>query len=210
VGFTASQNGTPLTGGGAELDRTRVRGVLACDVTTRDGAGVTAVLLHPHPDYGGDRFHPVVDTLYRGLPVSTLRFDFRSADPAAAGADVLEAIGSAPDAAVVLMGYSFGADIALSVGDPRVRAWFAVAAPLRVVDAATVPAGDDPRPKQLLVPELDQFSAPTRTAALTAAWRATSVVTLPGADHFLVGRSGPVLEAARGWLAAVLGADGMA
>jgi len=184
--------------------------MLSCDLTTRAGAACTAVLLHPHPDYGGDRFHPVVDALYHGLPVSTIRFDFRSSDPAAAGADLLEAIGRAPDADVVLMGYSFGADIALSVGDTRVRGWLAVAPPLRLVDAATMPAGGDARPKLLLVPELDQFSGPARTTGLTAAWPATSVVTLPGADHFLVGRSASVLEAALGWLPAVLGPDPMA
>ena len=184
--------------------------MLECDLTTRAGSGVTAVLLHPHPDYGGDRFHPVVDALYRGLPVSTLRFDFRSSEMVTAGRDVLEAIGHAPHGPVVLIGYSFGADVALSVADARVLGWFAVAPPLRLFDAATVPASGDPRPKQLLVPELDQFSAPARATALTAGWHATSVVTLPGADHFLVGRSGSVLEAALGWLPAMLGPDGMA
>jgi len=184
--------------------------VLDYDLTTRAGSGCTAVLLHPHPDYGGDRFHPVVDALYHGLPVSTLRFDFRSSEMVEAGRDLLEAIGHAPEGPVVLMGYSFGADVALSVADARVLGWFAVAPPLRLVEPATVPAGGDPRPKLLLVPELDQFSAPARTTALSAAWRATSVVTVPGADHFLVGRSGSVLEAALGWLPAALGPDRMA
>ena len=43
------------------------------DTTTLDyeavpGVPLAAVLLHPHPDMGGDRFNHVVDAMYRALP----------------------------------------------------------------------------------------------------------------------------------------------
>jgi len=184
--------------------------VLNCEAIVREGSDVTAVLLHPHPDYGGDRFHPVVDALYHGLPVSTLRFDFRSSDTAAAAADVREAMAQAPTPAVVLMGYSFGADVALSAADPRLLAWFAAAAPLRLVPVAEMAAAGDGRPKRLVVPEHDQYSAPDRTRQIAGGWPATSIVTVPSADHFLVGRVGDVLDIALGWLPEVLAAEPMA
>jgi uncharacterized protein len=179
--------------------------VLAYDLIERDGAPATAVLLHPHPDYGGNRYHPAIDALFHGLPVSTLRFDFSSSDPAVADADTREAIARVPSPSVVLVGYSFGAQVALGVADPAVLGWFLVAPPLRWVDDAALPAASDPRPKHLLVPEHDQYSPPGPTAERIARWRATTMTTLPGSDHFLMGRSGDVLAAVVDWLPSVSG-----
>ena len=179
--------------------------MLAYDLLEREGPAATAVLLHPHPDYGGNRYHPVVDALYRGLPCSTLRFDFRSSDFELARSDVGEAIGLAPAGPVVLIGYSFGAAVALMVDDPAVLGWFLVAPPLRWTTGADLAAGRDTRPKHVLVPEFDQYSPPEVTAERTAGWRATTTATLPGSDHFLMGRSEAVLAAAVDWLPRVLG-----
>ena len=179
--------------------------MLAYDLLEREGGPATAVLLHPHPDYGGNRYHPVIDTLYRGLPCSTLRFDFRSSDFKAAASDVGEAIGLVPTAAVVLIGYSFGAAVALMVDDPAVLGWFLVAPPLRWTAEADLSAGREARPKHVLVPELDQFSPPELTSELVAGWPCTTIATLPGSDHFLMGRSDAVLGAAVDWLAGGLG-----
>jgi uncharacterized protein len=178
--------------------------MLAYDLIERDGAPATAVLLHPHPDYGGNRYHPVIDALFHSLPLDTLRFDFRSSDPGAASADTREAMALARSPSVVLIGYSFGASIALGIADPAVLGWFVVAPPLRWVDDAALPAGSDPRPKQVLVPELDQYSPPEVTAERTAGWRATTTAILPGTDHFLMGRSEAVLTAAVNWLPIVV------
>jgi uncharacterized protein len=158
------------------------------------------VLLHPHPDFGGDRYNHVVDALYRRLPaagVSALRFDFGSGDAAVAVAEAGAAIAAAPDPAVVLIGYSFGADVALGVSDQRVAGWFLVAPPLRLVDPASV--GADSRPKALLVPEFDQYSPPARTRQVVREWRHATVDTVPGADHFLIGSTGAVVDAAVAW-----------
>ncbi len=104
---------------------------------------------------------------------------------------------------MVLVGYSFGADVALTVDDPSVLGWFLVAPPLRWADGAI--AAGDRRPKHLLVPEYDQYSPPERAMALTGAWGSTTVTTLAG-DHFLVGRAGEVVDAVVAWLASVPGA----
>jgi len=179
--------------------------VVASDLTVRPGPAVTAVLLHPHPAMGGNRFHPVIDALHRGLAVTTLRFDFSSADLATATAEVRAAMAAAPHPAVVLIGYSFGADVALTVAEPTVVGWCLVAPPLRLVEPGELASVHDGRPKRLLVPEADQFSSPVRAASLTADWASTSLVVLPGTDHFLVGAAGRVRAAVEDWLGPLLG-----
>jgi uncharacterized protein len=176
--------------------------VLDFDCIEREGSTATAVLLHPHPDMGGDRRHPVIEALHQGLPLTTLRFDFTSSATSVARAEVAEAISLAPDPAVVLFGYSFGADIALTVDDDRLLGWFLIAPPLRAQPEAMV-AATDRRPKRLAVPEHDQFSSSERATTLTAAWSATTVETILDADHFLVGRTAPVLAAAARWLPSI-------
>ncbi|MGH9187630.1 MAG: alpha/beta hydrolase [Acidimicrobiales bacterium] len=161
-----------------------------------------AVLLHPHPDFGGDRHNLVVDALYRALPaegVTAVRFDFPSADPelarrATVGAlDPLAAHVSA-GAPLFLAGYSYGADIALTVTDERLAGWFLVAPPLAFLPARRLTARAEPRPKAVVVPEHDQFSVPGRTTEATQAWLNTTLTTIPGGDHFLVGHTALVVE----------------
>ena len=41
---------------------------LQADLARVDGARGAAVVTHPHPLYGGDRFNPVVETMFRTLP----------------------------------------------------------------------------------------------------------------------------------------------
>ena len=52
---------------------------LAADLALPPGAPrAAAVLCHPHPAYGGDRYNVVVDALFRALPpagVASLRLD---------------------------------------------------------------------------------------------------------------------------------------
>ena len=82
-----------------------------------------AVLLHPHPHFGGDRFHPLVDTLYRLLPAvgfGAVRFDFASADATTArdaGETAVAECGRrfGSSCPVAMIGYSFGAGIAAHV-----------------------------------------------------------------------------------------------
>jgi alpha/beta superfamily hydrolase len=151
---------------------------------------------------GGDRFNHVVDAIYRVLPpagLSVARFDLSSSDPKEAHADTLLAIDLVDEPRVAIIGYSFGADVALGIADARVAGWFAVAPPLRFGGFEAIAA--DPRPKVLMVPELDQFSPPARVTELTSGWSNASVTSLSGADHFLNGHSRLVAEAVRTWVA---------
>jgi alpha/beta superfamily hydrolase len=177
------------------------------DVTTLDyeavpDATIAAVLVHPHPDMGGDRFNHIVDAVYHALPpagVSAARFDLSSSDPSQAHADTLLAIDMIGVPRIALVGYSFGADVALGVVDTRLAGWFAIAPPLRFGEFEMI--GADARPKVLLVPELDQFSPPARVSELTSGWSNTRVLNVSGADHFLNGHSRAVSESVRNWIA---------
>jgi alpha/beta superfamily hydrolase len=165
-----------------------------------------AVVCHPHPRYGGDRGNPVVVALARALAAAgwtALRFDFRGtgtsegvhgggraerADVAAALDAVVDAAGGAP-VPLLVTGYSFGAAVALSTTDPRIRGWVGVALPLALAASLPDAALPDERPVLLLAPEHDQFSpaADVTAAVAAAAWPNVTVRAVPMADHFLAG-----------------------
>jgi uncharacterized protein len=176
----------------------------------------TAVIAHPHPRYGGDRHHPVVDALFHSLAragLSTIRVDFRGAggsegvhdDGIGERLDVAAAIDAihpfAPDLPLWVLGYSFGAMVALDVVDGRVQGWVAVAPPLGMSDASPL-AASDPRPKLLLVPQHDQFADPDAVAHRTESWTACQVESLPMADHFLHGHAADVAARAASFVTA--------
>lgn len=175
-------------------------GAPVVDINDAPGATLTAVLLHPHPDMGGDRFNHVVDALYQTLPkrgFSTARFDFSSSDLETATGEAAAVLDQLGRTRAALIGYSFGAAVALEVTGPRVLGWVLVAPYLLGAGAG---AALDPRPKLLLVPEHDQWSPPGRAGPLTAGWASTTMATVAGADHFLAGRTAPVVDAALDWL----------
>jgi len=186
---------------------------LGADMRVPAGAAAGAVICHPHPAYGGDRRNQVVEALYRGLAaagVAVLRFDFRRRARAATGegvterADVvagLHRLAAAVDAGVpiYLVGYSFGADVALSVGDDRHAGWVAVAPPLRF-SAPPRPAAGDPRPVLALAAEHDQFAPPAWVARATRAWADVTVEAVPMADHFLAGATAQVARVVTAWV----------
>jgi len=180
------------------------------DVNTAHEARALAVLLHPHPDFGGNRFHPFIEGLFRRLPesgVTAIRFDFSSAEPSAAHGEVLAAIdeGSArwPQRPIVLAGYSFGAGVAAGVGDERIVGWYLLAPQAPILSAA--PLGPDPRPKGIAVPEFDQFSPPAAIREVVGGWENTTVTTVANADHFL-GAVSPIVDGALRWIDGLLDA----
>jgi len=164
-----------------------------------------AVLAHPHPQQGGTMRSIVPSTLFRELPpagVACLRFNFRGVegsggtygDGIGEQLDVLAAIDHLasvvePGVALVLAGWSFGADVCLAVAAPRIGGWFAAAPPLRILEPATMAAATDPRPKLLAVAERDPFCPPDAARAIVAGWPACTVEVVAGADHFFVGRT---------------------
>jgi alpha/beta superfamily hydrolase len=179
---------------------------MATEVNVAEGATTTAlaVLLHPHPHFGGNRFHPFIEALFRRLPeigVTAIRFDFSSVEPPAAMAEVVAAINEgstqSPQLPVVLAGYSFGAGIAAGVDDERIVGWYLLAPPVAML--ATAPIGPDPRPKRIVVPALDQFSPPEAIEHVVNQWETTTVTTVPDADHFL-GAVAPFVDDALGWI----------
>jgi alpha/beta superfamily hydrolase len=180
------------------------------DLVTADGADggtarAAAVLLHPHPDMGGDRFNNVVAELFRILPsagITTIRFDFSSSDIDTAAGETLEALTALPadGAPRFLVGYSFGGGVAATIDDDRVAGWFLAAPALTLVHPAI---GADPRPKLIAAAEHDRFFAPDQLEAATKDWTATTITTIPGADHFFVGRADVVAQRCTEWITQV-------
>jgi uncharacterized protein len=173
---------------------------LAVPSATIDVLG-SVVIAHPHPLRGGNRFSPVVKALFDGFAAAgwaALRFDFRGVgkstgvhgDGIAERLDVTAALdhlrATFPDVPSVLAGYSFGSRVVLSVEDPDVLGWIAVAPPLAVSppSAERDAVGQDPRPKRLIVPVDDDFSPPAATARATSDWSNVSTTVIEGADHF--------------------------
>jgi hypothetical protein len=167
----------------------------------------SAVLAHPHPQYGGSMRSIVIGALFAALPengVAVLRFNFRGVEGSegsfddgrgerldvVAALDVLHPI--TEGLPLVLAGWSFGADTSLDVVDERVTAWFAVAPPLR--HDGNYAAASDPRPKFIAVPEHDQFRSPSSARPILSSWTNTEVDVVKGADHFLVGRTDKAVE----------------
>jgi alpha/beta superfamily hydrolase len=170
------------------------------DVSTADSPWAAAVLLHPHPDMGGNRFNAVVDVLFRALPdagVSAARFDFSSSDETASVQQAVEAVGTMPTRPLALVGYSYGASIATRVTHDGLAGWFLIAPPLRSAEA---PIALDPRPKLLAVPQFDQFSPPADVLTLTDRWANTTVEVVAGTDHFMAGGIGAVVSQLLVWL----------
>jgi alpha/beta superfamily hydrolase len=166
----------------------------------------TAVLCHPHPQYGGTMRSVVISALFTALPVrgiSCLRFNFRGVEgsegESTAGReeplDVLAALDAASERAagrgpLVLIGWSFGADMALTIDDTRIAGWTAIAPPLRFRGASEYEAvGADPRPKLLILAAHDEFRAPPEIEEATRQWNASRIEIVPGASHFFIGRT---------------------
>jgi alpha/beta superfamily hydrolase len=174
------------------------------DVNPAKDPLAVAVLLHPHPDFGGSRFHPFIDGMFHRLPdisVTSIRFDFTSADMTSARAQVVAAIDEpavhSRGLPAVIVGYSFGAGVAASVTDSCVAARYLLAPPLAMLEDAVI--ADDPRPKAVVIPERDQFSPPASVAEELWTWRGTTFATIPGVDHFL-GHVGPIVDNALAWI----------
>jgi uncharacterized protein len=177
------------------------------DLAAVDGARAAAVLCHPHPLYGGDRFNPVIDALFDALPtagITALRFDFRGvgeSDGEHGGgseeqldvAAAVDLLGTASDAPLWVVGYSFGAVVALATMHTSIDGWVAIAPPLAMLPGAP-PSADDHRPVHLIVPRHDQYSDPDAVAPIVRDWRNTSMTVVESADHFLNGHTRAVAD----------------
>lgn len=163
-----------------------------------------AVVCHPHPQFGGNRFNVVVDALFQALPAAgwhALRFDFRARygggeaerlDVVAALDHVAEIVGGLR---VVAAGYSFGAAVMLATRHPRLTARVAVAPPLAQM---SVPAPGEPT--LVIHPAHDQFTTTEQIGEAIALWPDVDLEIVPGTDHFLAGRTAAVAQLAVDWL----------
>jgi uncharacterized protein len=180
---------------------------LALAESTRCGM----VLCHPHPQYGGTMRSIVISALFDALPsrgVACLRFNFRGVegsegshdfgnlervDAETAVADLAERLPSGTP--LILTGWSFGADMALSVRDQRLTAWMAVAPPLVTVHDLDGLAAD-PRPKLLVLAQHDEYRDPSEVAKIAESWASTDVHVVGGASHFFMGRTDRLVQLA--------------
>lgn len=192
-------------------------------VTTADGetleiawsapAGIdaraVAVLTHPHPLYGGDFDNVVPAALARTLPtqgIATLRVNFRGvgastgthdggrAEIGDVDAAVATATATFPDVPAIGVGYSFGADVLLAADPSPLVAVVAVAPPLALLPLDDLVRERGTVPTLVLSPAHDQFRPAAEATATVADWPDTTVVEIPGADHFMAGATSFVVD----------------
>jgi alpha/beta superfamily hydrolase len=176
------------------------------------------VLCHPHPQYGGTMRSIVIGALFDALPAigcTVLRFNFRGVERSTGAhddghgelLDVQAAVDVAADARadepLVLVGWSFGADMTLATPDARLAGWVAIAPPLRFREDFDAVAHDR-RPKLLVLGQHDEFRDPASVVADTERWSATETEVIAGASHFFVGRTDRVVESVRGFVERVV------
>lgn len=174
------------------------------------GSLATVVLCHPHPQYGGTMRSIVISALFDALPqfgVACLRFNFRGVEGSSGEysegrdepLDVAAALDAAADAQaggpLVLAGWSFGADMALTIADDRLAGWVGIAPPLRFRPSTDYDrVGQDARPKLLELAANDEFRTPSEIQVEISGWSNTRVEMIAGASHFFVGRTNRVVE----------------
>jgi alpha/beta superfamily hydrolase len=177
---------------------------LATELALPDSTRCGMVLCHPHPQYGGTMRSIVISALFDALPphgVACLRFNFRGVEGSEGSHDFgnLERVDAetavaalaerlAPGTPLILTGWSFGADMALSVRDERVTAWIAIAPPLASVHDLDGLAAD-PRPKLLVLGQHDEYRDPAEVTKIAERWANADVHVVGGASHFFMGRT---------------------
>jgi len=187
---------------------------LAGELRIAPAAHAQVLLCHPHPQYGGSMRSLVTSELFAALPdqgITCVRFDFRGVG-ASSGCfghgvgerhDVVAGLEFLRDhddrLPTFLVGWSFGADVALSTRAEGHDGWVAIALPLRWLDDP-VATGADRRPKLLLLAAHDEFRAPGEVLEATASWTATETEVIPGASHFFVGRTARLVQRVAEWV----------
>ena len=154
----------------------------------------------------------VISELFAALPalgISCLRFNFRGVgessgihdDGDAERLDVLTAVDAFDDTTspLVIAGWSFGADVTLSIDAPTVGGWIAIAPPLRYGCSFEAVAADA-RPKLVVLGAHDEFRDAAEVASITAGWSNTTTETVAGASHFFGGRTEHLVDLMGTWM----------
>lgn len=188
-----------------------------------DASGSTAdalLALHPHPLYGGTMDNNVVKAVVRagqGAGLATLRFNFRGAGSSEGRYD--NGVGEQDDVAAalgfldqrlhpqtkVLVGYSFGASMALAYchrPDHGVDSLVLIAPP-PVLSDETFSLGL-PVVKKILLAEHDEIAPPQEVTSKASADGVGGCVDVIGdTDHFFSGREADLEERLSGLMAAL-------
>jgi alpha/beta superfamily hydrolase len=177
---------------------------------------LTAVVCHPHPQYGGTMHTKVVYRAAKAaieLGIPTLRFNFRGVgksqgdfdegrgerDDLRAALDHLET--RFPGTRTCVIGFSFGAWVGLEVGSRDSRACALV--------GIGVPAGSEepgflhsaPKPKLIVQGTNDPFGPRAQIEELFASLTEPKQLRwIEGADHFFTGRLDEVQSTLRSFL----------
>jgi alpha/beta superfamily hydrolase len=171
--------------------------------------GGALLVLHPHPQYGGNMSNNVVKAVVRSgqrSGLTTLRINFRGvgrsdgqfADGVGEQDDVGAAIGfvrrKTGDRPVALAGYSFGACVALAYchrPNPHVDHLFLVAPPPFLLAKDLLLA--HPLAQKIVLGELDQIAVPEAVIALVPEEKKAALIEIiHGADHFFRDKEAPL------------------
>jgi alpha/beta superfamily hydrolase len=173
------------------------------------------ILCHPHPQYGGDMYNPVISTAAGAASqegFSTLRFNFRGVG--GSGGSYGEGIGEREDvktavdylfsalghsdSPLTLLGYSFGAWAALPVGveNGRIKGMVAIAPPLGLYDFGFL---EGSKKTKLVIAGDQDFFCPK---ALLESWfrgleEPKYLVMIEGADHFFFAHQRALIDPLR-------------
>ncbi len=175
---------------------------------------------HPHPLYGGDMHNSVVVAICEGLAsagIGALRFNFRGSGASQgsygggieergdvqAALDYLEGAPDVDGGRMGLAGYSFGALVALTAVDERVRGVAAVSPPLAMQDLS----GWELRCPALFVFGADDVIAPAeRLEDIVPSLKGEHrKVIVPGADHFWWGQEEAMTKEVVAFFQGILG-----
>jgi alpha/beta superfamily hydrolase len=157
------------------------------------------VVCHPHPQYGGEMHNNVVDAISKAAldqGIAALRFNFRGVGDSQGEYD--SGIGEQKDVTAALAylgaraeidasrlgltGYSFGSAVAMRAADHGIKALLAVSVP---TVAFEVEAPADSCPVLFVSGDQDEYSDPAELHRIAAELgERTSVVIMPGVDHF--------------------------
>lgn len=189
-----------------DINGISLEGILHSLETTQPTPGI--VVCHPHPLYGGDMRNLVVASVCRELNNRgeiALRFNFRGVgtsqgsygegekeiDDALGAVSFLTALPNVDSARIGIVGYSFGAYVALraAVADERIAAVAAISPPAGMWDLKFFQ--DYPRPKMLVSGALDDLVDVNDFTAFAEKVAEPKVLEIaPHADHFWVGLDG--------------------
>lgn len=192
-----------------------------------DGLFPAAVVCHPHPLYGGSMDNNVVRAISRALVergMGALVFNFRGVggseggfdggrgeqDDVRSAMDWLRGQAEVDGERTGLVGYSFGATVALAVAssDERVKALALVSLPLmdRVqIEQAKSQMGNCGMPKLLVCGGEDFVVPPGAVGQVGEVVDSMEVRVIPGADHFWWGNEETVAHTVADFLRRYIG-----